>query len=249
MATIRVRGRSAVPDAREIVQRSIERDPSFGRLRDYAFHERAVERMMDSERRVTSTNSEVREVLILFGEPYGRLIEKDGKGLTPEQQRKEQEKLDKFTADRQKESERKRKERLAEMEKRRNDNIPLGRPNEPFDVAALAVFLAGPGARNITGQSFNVGSGERPEQVGGTLRLGQRARLVAEEAEGRLEVQRSRVVRGRCDSLLCERGPDRVRARHRRSRGRRHRHRRSQQHEDHGRHDVEGCADQSGRSR
>jgi NAD(P)-dependent dehydrogenase (short-subunit alcohol dehydrogenase family) len=48
---------------------------------------------------------------------------------------------------------------VEEMEKRRNANIPLGRPNEPFDIAALAVFLAGPGARNITGQSFNVDGG------------------------------------------------------------------------------------------
>jgi NAD(P)-dependent dehydrogenase (short-subunit alcohol dehydrogenase family) len=48
---------------------------------------------------------------------------------------------------------------VAEMEKRRNDNIPLGRPNEPWDVASLAVFLAGQGARNITGQSFNVDGG------------------------------------------------------------------------------------------
>jgi NAD(P)-dependent dehydrogenase (short-subunit alcohol dehydrogenase family) len=48
---------------------------------------------------------------------------------------------------------------VEEMEKRRNANIPLGRPNQPFDVAALAVFLAGPGARNITGQSFNVDGG------------------------------------------------------------------------------------------
>jgi NAD(P)-dependent dehydrogenase (short-subunit alcohol dehydrogenase family) len=48
---------------------------------------------------------------------------------------------------------------VEEMETRRNTNIPLGRPNEPFDVAALAVFLAGPGARNITGQSFNVDGG------------------------------------------------------------------------------------------
>ena len=48
---------------------------------------------------------------------------------------------------------------VAEMEKRRNANIPLGRPNEPFDIAALAVFLASPGARNITGQSFNVDGG------------------------------------------------------------------------------------------
>jgi len=48
---------------------------------------------------------------------------------------------------------------VAEMEKRRNENIPLGRPNEPFDIAALVVFLAGSGARNITGQSFNVDGG------------------------------------------------------------------------------------------
>jgi len=48
---------------------------------------------------------------------------------------------------------------VEEMERRRNAAIPLGRPNEPEDVAAMAVFLASPGARNITGQSFNVDGG------------------------------------------------------------------------------------------
>jgi NAD(P)-dependent dehydrogenase (short-subunit alcohol dehydrogenase family) len=48
---------------------------------------------------------------------------------------------------------------IDEMARKRNAAIPLGRPNEPEDVAALAVFLATPGARNITGQSFNVDGG------------------------------------------------------------------------------------------
>jgi NAD(P)-dependent dehydrogenase (short-subunit alcohol dehydrogenase family) len=48
---------------------------------------------------------------------------------------------------------------VAAMEKKRNDAIPLGRPNTPYDIASMAVFLASPGARNITGQSFNVDGG------------------------------------------------------------------------------------------
>ena len=37
--------------------------------------------------------------------------------------------------------------------------IPLRRANDPEDIAAMAVFLASPGARNITGQCYNVDGG------------------------------------------------------------------------------------------
>ena len=52
---------------------------------------------------------------------------------------------------------------LEEMERRRAQVIPLQRANDPEDIAAMAVFLASPGARNITGQSYNVDGGLIPE--------------------------------------------------------------------------------------
>ena len=49
-------------------------------------------------------------------------------------------------------------ELYAEQEKA----IPIGRANTPDDIAAMALFLASPGARNITGQSYNVDGGLVP---------------------------------------------------------------------------------------
>jgi NAD(P)-dependent dehydrogenase (short-subunit alcohol dehydrogenase family) len=48
---------------------------------------------------------------------------------------------------------------MSELAEARDAKIPIGRPNDPEDIAAMAVFLAGPGARNITGQAFNVDGG------------------------------------------------------------------------------------------
>ena len=48
---------------------------------------------------------------------------------------------------------------MQELERTRDTRIPIGRPNEPEDIAAMALFLAGPGSRNITGQAFNVDGG------------------------------------------------------------------------------------------
>ena len=48
---------------------------------------------------------------------------------------------------------------ISELQARRAENIPIGRANDPEDIAAMALFLAGPGSRNITGQTFNVDGG------------------------------------------------------------------------------------------
>jgi NAD(P)-dependent dehydrogenase (short-subunit alcohol dehydrogenase family) len=52
---------------------------------------------------------------------------------------------------------------VEEIERRGVQDVPLKRANEPEDIAAMVVFLASPGARNITGQSFNVDGGLIPD--------------------------------------------------------------------------------------
>ena len=51
---------------------------------------------------------------------------------------------------------------VAEMQAQQETGIPIGRANQPEDIAAMAVFLASPGARNITGQAYNVDGGLIP---------------------------------------------------------------------------------------
>jgi NAD(P)-dependent dehydrogenase (short-subunit alcohol dehydrogenase family) len=51
---------------------------------------------------------------------------------------------------------------IDEIERRAVRSVPLQRANEPEDIAATIVFLASPGARNVTGQAFNVDGGLVP---------------------------------------------------------------------------------------
>jgi NAD(P)-dependent dehydrogenase (short-subunit alcohol dehydrogenase family) len=51
---------------------------------------------------------------------------------------------------------------IEQMQQEQEAAIPIRRANTPDDIAALAVFLASPGARNITGQSLNVDGGLVP---------------------------------------------------------------------------------------
>src|SRR6266851_1327833 len=51
---------------------------------------------------------------------------------------------------------------VEELQAEQEKTIPIGRANTPEDIAAMAVFLASPGARNITGQSYNVDGGLVP---------------------------------------------------------------------------------------
>ena len=86
-------------DAREIVRKSVELDQAnWLRMADYTWIARERERHFDSRHRVTSTHEEGWETLILDGQPYRRLLERDDKPLPADEQRKEQAKLDKAVA-------------------------------------------------------------------------------------------------------------------------------------------------------
>ncbi len=52
---------------------------------------------------------------------------------------------------------------LAEIEARMVESVPLKRANDPDDIAAMCVFLASGGARNITAQTINVDGGLIPQ--------------------------------------------------------------------------------------
>ena len=51
---------------------------------------------------------------------------------------------------------------VEELQAEQEARIPIGRANLPEDIAAMAVFLTSPAARNITGQAYNVDGGLVP---------------------------------------------------------------------------------------
>jgi hypothetical protein len=119
-------------DPREIVRKSVELDQiNWLRMANYTWIARSRERHFDSQDRVTSDHEEGWETLILGGEPYRRMLEHDGKPLPPEQQRKEQEKLDKTAAriERELPEQKQRRQDAYEKQRRRDREFLLEIPD------------------------------------------------------------------------------------------------------------------------
>lgn len=120
LALLSVCGSGFAQDTREIVRRSITLDQAnWMRMANYTWVARSLEHHFDSQNRVTSTHEEGWETLILGGQPYRRLIEREDKPLPPDEQRKQQAKLDKEAARLDRETPEQRQRRLAEYEKQR----------------------------------------------------------------------------------------------------------------------------------
>ena len=113
---------------REIVRRSVEADQRNTKLaKNYTYQERVVEKRVDKEGRPKKQEINSYDISILYGEPYRRLLEKNDRPLDEREQKKEDEKLNKFIAKYRDESPKDREKRLAEADKRREDQRAFAR--------------------------------------------------------------------------------------------------------------------------
>ncbi len=107
-------------DVREIVRKSVELDQAnWLRMKDYTWTARDTERHLDSQGKTKSVETEAWETVVLDGEPHRRIFERNGNPLAPDEQRKQQQKLDQAAAKLDRETPDQRQRLLQEFEKNR----------------------------------------------------------------------------------------------------------------------------------
>jgi hypothetical protein len=167
------------PSAKEIIQQSVRRNMlNYERLQNYTYFEHDEERSYDKHGKLTKTERHTFEVLILGGHDYERLVDHDDKPLSPKEAMKEQEKMDKEIAQRQRET----AEEKAKIEKERRaqrkflDEIP-----EEFNFQLLGVEnVSGKPAWVITGDPK---PGYQPKDRGAKLIAKMRGKIWVDQSE------------------------------------------------------------------
>ena len=142
-------------DPHELVRRSIAQDQlDWVRMKDYTWQAHSVEKHLDSHGKAISTKRETWETLMLDGQPYRRTLERDGRPLSPEEQRGEQKRLDRETRRLSSETPAEKQRRMEQAEgRRRREFAFLSEIPELFDVRLE-------GASSVDGRSVWVVSGE-----------------------------------------------------------------------------------------
>jgi hypothetical protein len=112
----------ATSDPEEIMRRAVEKDiVNWQAAKDYTFLQHEVDESLDGNGQVKSSKSETREILILYGEPFDRLVAKDDKPLSEKDQKKQNDEFEKETRKRENETPEERQKRLQKFEKERED--------------------------------------------------------------------------------------------------------------------------------
>jgi hypothetical protein len=107
-------------DPREIVRRSTDENRRNQKLvESYTYIERQDERGFDSRGRAQRHTVKSYDVTLTEGSPYRRLIARDDKPLPPDEQRGEQQKLEKSIAERRAETPAQREKRLTDWHRKR----------------------------------------------------------------------------------------------------------------------------------
>jgi hypothetical protein len=110
-------------DVKEIVRRAVVGDHhNFERAQKYTCVQRQVVKELDKHGNVKSTEIKTYDVNYYFGEVYPKLIQIDDKPLSEKEQKKEDEKLEKFLDKRRNESEEDRQKRLDKDKKEREES-------------------------------------------------------------------------------------------------------------------------------
>jgi len=112
----------SAPDAHAIMQKAVAKDiVSWQAAKDYTFLQRTQEDALDSDGRVKSSKSETSEIMVLYGEPFERIVAKNDQPLPENEQKKQNEKFEKETRKRENETPEERQRRLQKYEKERED--------------------------------------------------------------------------------------------------------------------------------
>ncbi|HUA15155.1 MAG TPA: hypothetical protein VMG31_07645 [Verrucomicrobiae bacterium] len=114
------------PDLKTIIERSVEAGAKDWKVKPtYDCLERDVE---------VGGSTKTYEDRMIDGSPYQRLVEVDGKALSPDEAREEQRKLDETISRRRNESEHQRQQRIAKYEKdRRRNHLMMEQLTKAFD--------------------------------------------------------------------------------------------------------------------
>jgi hypothetical protein len=131
-----VAGSACAQDPKEIVRKSVELDQvNWLRMKDYTWIGRSDERHFDSHGKTTSEEKLEWETVLLDGRPFRRMLERNGQPLSPGDQHKQEEKLDKNTAKLERETPEERARRMEEDEKeRRRERQFLREIPDAFDL-------------------------------------------------------------------------------------------------------------------
>jgi hypothetical protein len=169
-------------DPREIVRRSIAQDQlDWMRMKDYTWQAHSLEKHFDSHGNVQSTKQEKWETLILDGQPHRRILEKDGKPLSAQDERSEQKKLDEAARKIGSETPSDKQRRLEEVEKlRKREFAFLSEIPDLFDLHMEADSTVG--GRPVWVVSGAPRPGAQPKSHDANLLLKVRGRMWIDKA-------------------------------------------------------------------